>query len=155
LSTYTAHLLWERGEADFAGKRYSRRHQVSFDGGARTLWSAAPQSVPAPWSDAAAIDPEEAFVASLSSCHMLWFLAIAAGQGYTIDRYADNPVGVMEPNAQGRMAMTLVTLHPDVQFSGESRPGAAQLQQLHARAHEECYLANSVRTAVRVEPAPG
>lgn len=154
MSTYTAHLLWERGEADFAGKRYSRRHQVSFDGGARTLWSAAPQSVPAPWSDAAAIDPEEAFVASLSSCHMLWFLAIAAGQGYNIDRYSDNPVGVMERNAQGRMAMTLVTLHPDVQFSGAAQPGAGELKLLHERAHEECYLANSVRTTVRVESAP-
>jgi organic hydroperoxide reductase OsmC/OhrA len=153
MSTHTATLLWERGDADFPGKRYSRRHQVSFDGGARTLWSAAPQNVPAPWSDPSGIDPEEAFVASISSCHMLWFLALAAGQGYTIDRYADHPVGVMGRNAEGRIAMNVVTLHPDVQFSGAKRPGAAELELLHERAHEECYIANSIRTEVRVEPA--
>jgi organic hydroperoxide reductase OsmC/OhrA len=152
MSTFTATVLWERGDADFPGKRYSRRHQVSFDGGARTLWSAAPQNVPAPWSDPSGIDPEEAFVASIASCHMLWFLALAAAQGFTIDRYSDNPVGVMERNAEGRIAMTVVTLHPDVQFSGAARPDAAQLKQLHVRAHEECYLANSVRTEIRVEP---
>jgi organic hydroperoxide reductase OsmC/OhrA len=154
MSTHTASLLWERGDDDFAGKRYSRRHQVSFDGGAKTLWSAAPQNVPAPWSDASAIDPEEGFVASLASCHMLWFLALAAGQGYTIDRYADAPVGVMERNAQGRTAMTVVTLHPQVSFSGDIQPNAVQMTRLHQRAHEECYLANSVRTEVRVEPVP-
>jgi organic hydroperoxide reductase OsmC/OhrA len=154
MSTYTATVLWERGDGDFAGKRYSRRHQVSFDGGARTMWSASPQHVPAPWSDAAAIDPEEAFVAALSSCHMLWFLALAAGQGYCVDRYADEPVGVMERNAEDRLAMTLVTLRPAVQFSGARQPSAPDIEQLHERAHEECYLANSVRTAVRVEPAP-
>jgi organic hydroperoxide reductase OsmC/OhrA len=152
MSTFTATVLWERGDADFPGKRYSRRHQVSFDGGARTLWSAAPQNVPAPWSDPSGIDPEEAFVASIASCHMLWFLALAAAQGFTIDRYSDNPVGVMERNAEGRIAMTVVTLHPDVQFSGAARPDATQLKQLHVRAHEECYLANSVRTEIRVEP---
>ena len=152
MSTFTATLLWERGDADFPGKRYSRRHQVSFDGGARTLWSASPQNVPAPWSDATAIDPEEAFVASLASCHMLWFLALAAGQGYNIERYADNPVGLMQRNAEGRIAMTVITLHPDVQFSGAKRPDAAQLQQLHERAHHECYIANSVLTEIRVEP---
>jgi organic hydroperoxide reductase OsmC/OhrA len=154
MSTYTATLLWERGDADFPGKRYSRRHQVSFDGGARTLWSSSPQSVPAPWSDAAAIDPEEAFVASLASCHMLWFLAFAAAKGYCIDRYADNPVGVLERNAAGRMAMTVVTLRPAVQFSGDKQPVAEELMHLHERAHEECYIANSVKTEVRVEPAP-
>ncbi len=153
MSTFTATLLWERGDGDFPGKRYSRRHQVSFDGGACTLWSAAPQNVPAPWSDATGIDPEEAFVASLASCHMLWFLALAAGQGYDIETYADNPVGLMERNAEGRMAMTVITLHPNVQFSGAHRPDVAQLQQLHERAHHECYIANSVRTQIRVEPA--
>jgi organic hydroperoxide reductase OsmC/OhrA len=152
MSTHTATVLWERGDADFPGKRYSRRHQVSFDGGATTQWSAAPQNVPGPWSDASAIDPEEAFVASLSSCHMLWFLALAAGKGYTIDKYLDNPVGIMGRNAEGRIAMTVVTLHPDVQFSGAKRPSAAELEQLHERANEECYIANSVYTEIRVEP---
>jgi organic hydroperoxide reductase OsmC/OhrA len=152
MSTHTAALLWERGEADFPGKRYSRRHQVSFDGGAKTLWSSSPHSVPVPWSDVTAIDPEEGFVASLASCHMLWFLALAAAKGYCIDRYVDNPVGVLERNAEGRMAMTLVTLHPEVTFSGDKRPDAAQLMNLHERAHEECFIANSVLTEVRVEP---
>lgn len=152
MSTYTAQVLWERGDADFPGKRYSRRHSVAFDGGARTLWSASPQHVPAPWSDAAAIDPEEAFVAALSSCHMLWFLALAAAKGFCIDQYSDEPVGVMDRNAQGRLAMTVVTLRPIVQFSGERLPSATDLAQLHEQAHEECYLANSVRTELRVEP---
>jgi organic hydroperoxide reductase OsmC/OhrA len=153
MSTYTAQLLWERGAADFPGKRYSRRHSVAFDGGARTLWSASPQHVPVPWSDAAAIDPEEAFVAALSSCHMLWFLALAAAQGYCVDRYADEPVGEMGRNDQGRLAITVVTLRPAIQFSGDRQPSGAELAALHERAHGECYLANSVRTEVRVEPA--
>lgn len=152
MTSYTAELLWERGEADFPGKRYSRQHLVSFDGGARTAWSASPQHVPAPWSDATAIDPEEAFVAALSSCHMLWFLSLAAAKGYCVDRYADSPVGLMERNASGRLAMTVVTLRPDVKFSGELQPSAEEIANLHERAHEECYLANSVRTEVRVEP---
>jgi organic hydroperoxide reductase OsmC/OhrA len=84
---------------------------------------------------------------------MLWFLALAAGQGYTIDKYADHPVGVMGRNSEGRFAMNVVTLHPDVQFSGAKRPSAAELELLHERAHEECYIANSIRTEVRVEPA--
>jgi organic hydroperoxide reductase OsmC/OhrA len=153
MSSHTATVLWERGDADFAGKRYSRRHQVSFDGGASTQWSASPHNVPAPWSDSTAIDPEEAFVASVSSCHMLWFLALAAGQGYTIDRYVDKPLGVLGRNANGRMAMTVVTLRPDVQFIGDQQPSTADIAHLHERAHEECYIANSVRTEIRVEPA--
>jgi len=152
MTTYTAQLLWERGDEDFLGKRYSRRHTVAFDGGARTLWSSSPQHVPVPLSDAAAIDPEEAFVVALSSCHMLWFLALAAAQGYCIDRYADEPVGEMGRNEHGRLAMTVVTLRPAVQFSGDRHPSAAELAVLHERAHEECYLANSVRTELRVEP---
>jgi organic hydroperoxide reductase OsmC/OhrA len=152
MSTYTAQLLWERGDEDFLGKRYSRRHAVAFDGGARTLWSSSPQHVPVPLSDAAAIDPEEALVAAISSCHMLWFLALAAKQGYCVDRYADEPVGEMGRNAEGRMAITVVTLRPAVQFSGEKLPSAADLAHLHERAHAECYVANSVRSEIRIEP---
>lgn len=152
MSTYTAQLLWERGDDDFLGKRYSRRHSVAFDGGARTLWSSSPQHVPVPLSDAAAIDPEEALVAAISSCHMLWFLALAAKQGYCVDRYADEPAGEMGRNAEGRLAITVVTLRPAVQFSGEKLPSAADLAHLHERAHEECYVANSVRSEIRIEP---
>lgn len=154
MSTYTAQLLWERGDDDFLGKRYSRRHSVAFDGGARTLWSSSPQHVPVPLSDAAAIDPEEALVAAISSCHMLWFLALAAKQGYCVDRYADEPAGEMGRNAEGRLAITVVTLRPAVQFSGEKLPSAADLAHLHERAHEECYVANSVRSEIRIEPQP-
>jgi len=152
MSTYTAQVLWERGDGDFLGKRYSRRHSVAFDGGARTLWSSSPQHVPVPQSDAAAIDPEEAFVAAVSSCHMLWFLALAAKQGYCVERYADEPAGEMGRNAEGRLAITVVTLRPAVLFSGEKLPSAADLAHLHERAHEECYVANSVRSEIRIEP---
>jgi organic hydroperoxide reductase OsmC/OhrA len=152
MSTYTAQVLWERGDGDFPGKRYSRRHSVSFDGGARTLWSSSPQHVPVPLSDASAIDPEEAFVAAVSSCHMLWFLALAAKQGYCVDRYADEPAGELGRNSDGRMGITVVTLRPAVQFSGEKQPSAVELAQLHEHAHEQCYIANSVRSEVRVEP---
>jgi organic hydroperoxide reductase OsmC/OhrA len=107
--------------------------------------------VPLPWSDAAAVDPEEAFVAALSSCHMLWFLSIAARQGWCVDRYRDAAEGVMARDAQGRMAMTLVTLRPEVRFGG-AQPTPEQLHAMHHEAHAECFIANSVKTEVRCEP---
>jgi organic hydroperoxide reductase OsmC/OhrA len=152
MSTYTAELLWERGEQDFAGNRYSRRHLIRFDGGAELAASASPHVVPPPGSDPAAVDPEEAFVASLASCHMLWFLALAAKRGFIVDRYADSPSGVLERNAERKFAMTVVTLRPAVAFSGAKLPTREELDQLHHKAHEECYIANSVKTEVRVEP---
>jgi organic hydroperoxide reductase OsmC/OhrA len=152
MSTYTAELIWERGDQDFTGNRYSRRHLIRFDGGAQLAGSASPHVVPAPWSDVTAVDPEEAFVASLSSCHMLWFLAIAAKRGFCVDRYADSASGVLERNAERKLAMTVVTLHPAVTFSGAKQPTREELDQLHHKAHEECYIANSVKTEVRVEP---
>lgn len=153
MSEYSAEVLWERvaGE-DFLSNRYSRRHEIRFDGGAVMAGSSSPHSVPLPMSDAAAVDPEEAFVASLSSCHMLWFLAIAAKRKFCVDRYFDAAVGVMEKNAQGKVAVTRVTLRPDVTFSGERRPTRAEIEQLHHTAHDECYIANSVRTEVVCEP---
>jgi len=153
MSEYTAEVLWVRDPAqDFLGNRYSRRYLMRFDGGIEVPGSSAPSSVPLPMSDAQAVDPEEAFVASLSSCHMLWFLAIAAKRGFVVDRYLDPAVGVMARNAQGKLAMTLVTLRPDVSFAGERQPSRDELDQLHHKAHEECYIANSVRTEVRCEP---
>jgi len=103
-------------------------------------------------SDAAAIDPEEAFVASLSSCHMLWFLSIAAKHKFCVDRYSDAAVGVMGNNAEGKMAMLTVTLKPEIQFSGERVPTPQQIEKMHHDAHEECFIANSVRTEVICEP---
>jgi organic hydroperoxide reductase OsmC/OhrA len=152
MSSYTADLLWERGEQDFAGNRYSRRHLWRFDGGAEVVGSSSPSVVPPPGSDPGGVDPEEAFVASLASCHMLWFLAIAAKRGFTIDRYEDAASGVLERNAERRFAMTRVTLRPKVTFAGNKLPTPEELDALHHKAHEECYIANSVKTEVVVEP---
>ncbi|MHB1249365.1 MAG: OsmC family protein [Polaromonas sp.] len=152
MAEYTAEILWQRGEQDFLDNRYSRRHLMLFDGGAEVAGSSSPHSVPLPMSDAAAVDPEEAFVASLSSCHMLWFLAITAKRKFCVDRYADAAVGVMARNAEGKTAMTVVTLRPEVVFSGERLPTREQIEQLHHEAHEECFIANSVKTEVRCEP---
>ena len=152
MSTYTAAIRWSRGEQKFTDNRYSRAHLWRFDGGAVVPASSSPAVVPLPMSDAAAVDPEEAFVASLSSCHMLWFLALAAKRGYTVDSYADDASGVMEKNPAGRLAMTSVTLRPLVEFSGAKLPDRAALDALHHAAHAECFIAASVRSEVRLEP---
>ena len=152
MSTYTATIVWERGEQAFLDRRYSRRHLMRFDGGAEVPGSSSPHSVPVPGSDPAAVDPEEAFVASLSSCHMLWFLDIASRRKFRVDRYTDEAVGVMEKNAEGKLAMTRVTLRPRVEFSGERTPTRDEIEALHHAAHLECYIANSVKTEVRCEP---
>jgi organic hydroperoxide reductase OsmC/OhrA len=152
MSHYTAQILWQRDGQDFLGDRYSRRHLIRFDGGAELAGSSSPQTVPEPKSDPSAVDPEEAFVASLSSCHMLWFLSLAARGGFCVDRYTDNAQGLMARNAAGKMAMTQVTLRPEVAFSGEKRPTREQLDALHHKAHDECFIANSVTTDVRCEP---
>ena len=153
MSEYTAEIVWERDPAqDFLGNRYSRRHLLRFDGGIEVPGSSAVSSVPLPMSDANAVDPEEAFVASLSSCHMLWFLSIAAKRKFVVDRYVDAAVGVMARNEQGKLAMTRVTLRPAVTFSGEHLPTRDELDKLHHKAHEECFIANSVRTEVLCEP---
>jgi organic hydroperoxide reductase OsmC/OhrA len=153
VSEYTADILWERSpNEDFLANRYSRRHEMRFDGGAVVAGSSSPHSVPLPMSDACAVDPEEAFVASLSSCHMLWFLAIAAKRRFCVDRYFDAAVGVMQKNAQGKVAVTRVTLRPEVVFSGERLPTRAEIEYLHHTAHDECYIANSVKSEVVCEP---
>ncbi|MEO5798724.1 MAG: OsmC family protein [Gemmatimonadales bacterium] len=152
MSEYTASLLWTRGEEVFTDNRYSRRHLLSFDGGAEVPGSSSPLHVRLPFSDPAAVDPEEAFVASLSSCHMLTFLYLAAKRGFRIDRYADTAAGVMGKGADGREWMSVVTLHPEVTFSGTPLPTRAEIDALHHASHDECYIANSVKTDVRCEP---
>ena len=152
MSHYAAETLWERKDADFLDNRYSRRHLLRFDGGLEVPGSSSPSVVPLPMSDASALDPEEAFVSSLSSCHMLWFLTMAVKRKFRVDRYFDAATGVMEKNAEGRVAMTLVTLHPEVTFSGERQPSREELDKLHHDAHEACFIANSVKTEVRCEP---
>lgn len=152
MSHYTAKVMWQRGTQSFLNNRYSRAHNWLFDGGTQVPASSSPQVVPLPYSDPAAVDPEEAFVASLSSCHMLWFLGIAAKQGFAVDEYEDNAVGVMTNNAQGRMAMTQVTLYPRVTFSAGHSPTNEQLKALHHSAHDQCFIANSVLTTIDCQP---
>ena len=153
MHTYQARVTWQRGDDEsFVDKRYSRRHRLFFDGGLEVPGSASPQVVPLPFSDPAALDPEEAFVASLASCHMLWFLALAADAGCCVDDYEDAAEGLMARNEQGRVAITLVTLRPRVRFGGSPAPSGEQILALHHRAHESCFIANSVKSAVRVEP---
>jgi organic hydroperoxide reductase OsmC/OhrA len=152
MASYSAEIVWQRGDQDFSSGRYSRRHLLRFDGGAEVPGSSSPHVVPLPWSDAAGVDPEEAFVASLSSCHMLWFLSIAAKHGYCVDSYHDHASGEMRRNARGKMAMTRVMLRPAVAFSGPKQPDRPALDALHHESHEACFIANSVLTEVLCEP---
>ncbi|MEO6625217.1 MAG: OsmC family protein [Burkholderiaceae bacterium] len=152
MAHYTTDITWERGDQDFLAGRYSRRHQLQFDGGTAMPGSSSPHVVPLPWSDAAAIDPEEMFVASIASCHMLWFLSIAAKQRYCVDSYRDHAVGEMGRNVAGKLVVTRVTLHPSVTLSGARLPDAVALNALHHAAHEECFIANSVKTEIVCEP---
>lgn len=148
----TAVVSWERNGQAFTDGRYSRRHELRFDGGATVRGSSSPEIVPLPMSDAAGVDPEEAFVASLSACHMLWFLSIAAGRGFLVDRYDDVAEGLLAKTPEGRLAITVVTLRPCARFSGAPLPGPADIVAMHDAAHEACFLANSVRAEVRCEP---
>lgn len=150
---YRAALQWQRqADETFTDNRYSRRHVLRFDGGTEVPGSSSPQVVRPPWSDPSAVDPEEMFVASLSSCHLLWFLSLAAADGWCVDEYVDDAFGLMEKDGLGRQAMTQVTLHPAVRCAGPQQPSVAQLADLHHRAHEACFIANSVRSEVRCEP---
>jgi len=147
---YAARIVWNRNDAKFTDNRYSRGHDWSFDGGLTVPGSSSPLVVPSPMSIAAAIDPEEALVASISSCHMLWFLGLAAEAGFVVNRYDDQAFGVMERNSRGKIAFTGVTLQPDIEFGGERTPTDDEIAALHHRAHEECYIANSVNFEVTV-----
>jgi organic hydroperoxide reductase OsmC/OhrA len=148
---YTATIRWTRDGASFPDNRYSRGHTWAFDGGVTVPASSSPLVVPLPLSREDAVDPEEAFVAALSSCHMLTFLYLAARQGFVVDSYDDDAVGVMTRNERGKLYVSRVTLRPRIVFSGEKRPGDAEIGALHHHAHEECFIANSVLTEVVVE----
>ena len=149
---YEAKISWSRGDAKFSDNRYSRGHEWSFDGGVTVAGSSSPASVPLPYSVAAAVDPEEALVASTSSCHMLWFLSIAVERGFVVDRYVDEAFAVMGKNRDGKIAVTRITLRPQVEFSGGRIPSAEELRSLHEAAHEECFIASSLKSEVVVEP---
>ena len=151
-----ATIAWRRGaDAAFTDNRYSRTHVWRFDGGAEVRASSSPHIVPLPMSDAAGVDPEEAFVASLASCHMLWFLDLAARAGHRVRSYDDAASGVMAKDAEGRVAITEVTLRPRVAFDAAPQPSRDALDALHHAAHDRCFLAASVRTRIRIEPDHG
>ena len=152
MSEHVATVEWNRNGQVFSDNQYARAHDWRFDGGAVVRGSSAPSSVPAPMSDPAAVDPEEALVAAVSSCHMLFFLAFARKDGFVVDRYRDEAAGVLGRDERGRMSITALTLRPEAVFTDEARPDAAALEALHPRAHEACYIANSIRAAVTVEP---
>ncbi len=155
MQQFEAKLVWERGEQGFADQRYSRAHEWRFDGGLRVPASSSPLSVPLPMSNPANLDPEEALVAAASSCHMLFFLSIAAQRGFTVDRYSDHAVGELDRNAEGKMAMTRITLRPSIAFSGAALPDAAARAAIHHLAHEKCYIANSLKAEIVVAEAEG
>lgn len=153
MATYTAHVRWALAEGeDFRKGRYSRRHLVRFDCGIEMAGSASPHVVPRPWSVEDAVDPEEALVAALSACHMLTFLHVAREAGFVVAAYEDAAEGVLGKNAQGRWAVTRVVLRPAITYEGPC-PDLAASERLHRAAHEGCFIANSVRTEVAVEPA--
>jgi organic hydroperoxide reductase OsmC/OhrA len=149
---FTTQTLWQRGEQHFLDNRYSRKHVLRFDGGAEVAGSSSPHVVKLPYSDATAVDPEEMFVSSLSSCHMLWFLSIAVERKFRVNRYFDAASGSMEKNVDGKLFVSVVTLRPEVQFSGERLPTRAEVDAMHHAAHEDCFIANSVKTRVVCEP---
>jgi organic hydroperoxide reductase OsmC/OhrA len=151
MAEYTATVAWNRGGALFTDNRYNRGHKWAFDGGLTVPASASPLEVMVPLADPFAMDPEEAFVASVSSCHMLWFLSIAAKRGFTIDTYEDNAVGHLEKDEHDRVSITRVVLRPSIHFSGTTLPTHRQVDEMHDEAHRECFIANSVRTAITIK----
>ncbi len=152
-NTYTATITWKSDTDDFARGRYTRGHLWRFDGGTEVPATASPHVVPARFTVDAAVDPEEALIASLSSCHMLTFLDIARRGGFVVASYEDAAVGIMEKNEAGKYWVSEVTLSPRIAFSGKT-PEADELERLHDAAHADCFIANSLLTKVTVAP-PG
>jgi organic hydroperoxide reductase OsmC/OhrA len=148
---HTATIIWKRSGPDFVAGRYSREHTWKFDGGITVPASASPHVVPAPWSNAANVDPEEAFVASIASCHMLTFVWLASREGFIADGYEDEAVGEMAKNDRGMAWVCHVALRPRIAWGGAKLPTPADVERLHHRAHEECFIANSIKTTVTVE----
>jgi organic hydroperoxide reductase OsmC/OhrA len=148
---YTATVRWTRGADEaFNDRRYSRAHTWTFDGGVEVAASASPLIVRAPFSDPHAVDPEEAFIASVSSCHMLFFLDYAAQAKFVVDRYEDTATGTMGKNESGHDYVATIVLTPQIHFSASVQPTPEQLAALHHRAHEDCFIANSILTEVTV-----
>jgi organic hydroperoxide reductase OsmC/OhrA len=151
MSTHHAEVTWQRQDHVPLGQQYSRAHWWQFDGGAAVRASSSPAVVPEPYSDASAVDPEEAFVAGLSSCHMLWFLSLAAQAGHTVLRYRDAAQGVMQNDGAGEQWISTVVLSPDVVFSKDTVLDQRGFDALHHRAHAKCFLANSVKSTIQID----
>ena len=151
MSEHHARIYWDRTSPEFLKGRYSREHVWTFDGGLEVPASPSPAVVRAPYSNAANVDPEEAYVASISSCHMLTFLYVAAKAGFHLESYEDNAVGIVAKNAQGAPWVSKVTLRPKIAYAGDKRPSAEELARLHHDAHAQCYIANSVRSEIVIE----
>ena len=150
MSEHKATIRWQRTSPDFLKGRYSREHTWTFDGGMTISASPSPAVVPTPWSNPAFVDPEEAYVASISSCHMLTFIYLAGRQGFQVDSYEDEAVGVMSKNEKGIPWISSVTLRPKIAYSGDKLPTPADQERLHHLAHEQCFIANSIKTQVAV-----
>lgn len=150
MSEHKATITWNCTGPDFLKGKFSREHTWTFDGGATVPASASPSVVPAPFSSAAAVDPEEAFVASIASCHMLTFVWLASRAGFQVDSYRDEAVGTLSKNERGVPWVSTVTLRPEIAWSGEKQPTPADLERLHHHAHEQCFIANSVKTEIVV-----
>jgi organic hydroperoxide reductase OsmC/OhrA len=153
MSEHLATVRWKRGDADFIAGKFSRVHTWTFDGGTTIEASAAPSVVPAAYTSTTAVDPEEAFVAAISSCHMLTFLYLAHKQGFQVDSYDDPAVGVMTKGPNRVPWVSTVTLRPRIVYGGNRKPTAEEEQQLHHDAHEKCFIANSVKSDIKVEAA--
>jgi organic hydroperoxide reductase OsmC/OhrA len=151
ISTHNATIRWKNTGPNFLKRLYSREHTIHFDGGVIVPGSPSPHIVPAPWSNATAVDPEEAFVASVASCHMLWFLHVAIDAGLEPASYEDEAVGEMTKNEQGRLWISRVTLHPRIEWRSERHPTAGEVKNLHQQAHDECFIANSIKTEVTIK----
>jgi organic hydroperoxide reductase OsmC/OhrA len=147
---HKATIHWQNNGPDFLKGRYSREHTWTFDGGITVAASSSPSVVPVPYSNPANVDPEEAFIAAISSCHMLSFLYVAAKAGFAVESYDDQAVGVMAKNDLGVLWVSAVTLHPQIVYGGEKQPTPTDVDHLHHLAHEQCFIANSVRTDIRV-----
>jgi len=152
MSKHSAKIIWQNNSDSFPQNNYSRAHTWHFDGGLSVPASASPTIVPPPFSDEKAVDPEEAFIAALSSCHMLWFLSLAAKKGFNVLKYVDQAEGVLQKNESGKMAFTNVILQPRVTFEQNKFPAEAEFEELHHLAHSACFLANSVKTEIILKP---
>jgi organic hydroperoxide reductase OsmC/OhrA len=155
MSSHTATIRWQRTSDDFLKGKYSREHTWTFDGGFTVPASPSPHVVPKPWSNEANVDPEEAYVASIASCHMLTFLYYAYREGFQLDSYDDEAVGTMTKNDKGVPWISSVKLQPRIAYSGPKLPAPAEEEHLHHLAHENCFIANSVKTEISVVPRIG